>query len=173
MKSVSSFCSPNGINLWLKQTCITLDFDTNVCFLPAATYISQFILCQLKNEVISTPRNSEIGVVFLLRDIPGIIDCIANLNPMDTLNRVAIILPESHSLILLNGIELDNPHAQKKLKNLTLFPSLIATTLIGSEQFSPPARMLDWCSLWSLIRSKTNTAARKMFCAAYATSAGR
>ncbi|CBY33055.1 unnamed protein product [Oikopleura dioica] len=173
MNSDSTFANPESINIWIRNTCLTIDSLHQNDFLENVTYLSSYLLLQLKTENYTTPTRKEIGFIFIIRDIAGHIDCINNILPIDALNHVVISLPKTKEFIPLNNIELDSPYTYNRLRNISFFPSGIIHVLPPVAVINTPHITLKWSRLWSLITAKTCPAARKIFCKSFAAISGR
>jgi len=118
----------------------------------------------------TTPPDRETAIVFTVRDITGIIDCINNVDPVDVLEQIAISLPETKEFIVLNGIELDSPYTYNKLRNFAFLPSGLIETLPKQTEYVTPTIAKLWKDLWPIIQNRTCDVARKLFCASYAST---
>ena len=169
MKSESTFGNNKTLILWIKSSCITIDYEGVNGFLEDLTYMSSFLIHQMRNFGLCTSPALETGIIFMLRSASDTIQCVNTQKPMDGLEKVAIALPESKDFIILNGIELDNPCTCRKLKNFAFLPSGLIHILPKPTRFLPPSSTLTWDDFWMTIKSNTMPSTRRLFCASFAT----
>jgi hypothetical protein len=169
MKSESTFNRESTISFWIKQTCFTIDYEGADGFLEDLTYMSSFLICQMRENFYSTPPDREITILFMLRNVEKVNECIESLMPPDSLDQEAIALPETREFIVLNGTELDSPYTYNKLNGFAFLPSGMIDILPKKTKFNPPSIAHLWPEVWEMIKVNTSETARRIFCSSFAT----
>ena len=170
MKTESTFNRESNITLWIKKTCRTIDYIGEGGYIEDLTYLSSYLICQMRENDFATPPDRETAILFILRDLEGITECITNMIPNETLNQVAISLPETREFIILNGTELDSPYTYNKFKGFAFLPSGMIDSLPKKTELITPSINKIWPEMWKLIKESTSEIARKIFCVSFATT---
>ena len=168
MRSETTFQSTHNLSLWIKKTCLTIDYEGEAGFLRQMTYLSSYLTKQLHDNDYSIPSSKELAFIFMLRNQDKIPKFINSLIPPHSLDRVAISIPETNDFIILNEIELDSPESYHMLKNYAFFPSGLIEILPKNQAFLPPGMSLDWQDQWEMIENNTSAFARKIYCSSFA-----
>ncbi|CBY12446.1 unnamed protein product [Oikopleura dioica] len=170
MRSISPFCKDNKIFMWVRETCLTIDHDGVTNFLPNMNYLTSYLVCQLREAKVVTLKNTEVAVVFMLRNISAITSSINRLVPPYALDQVVVSLPESKEFILLNGSELEGSEVFTKFQDYAYLPSGLIEILPKPFEFNPPFSNKSWPEFWKHICSKTTDLSRRSYCASFASS---
>jgi len=170
MRTESNYDKEVKFKLWIRETSLTLSYFETGGFLPEMSYLSAFLVNQLRYSEIVIPKDKELGIVFNLRDQKGLIKCINTLIPPNSLDQVIVSLPNSKEFVLLNGSELDSQEINFKLKNIVFLPSGLIEILPKIREIHPLYKKYEWLENWELIKNNTCSIARKIFCNSYASS---
>jgi len=133
-------------------------------------YLTSYLVCQLREAKVVTLKNTEVAVVFMLRNISAITSSINRLVPPYALDQVVVSLPESKEFILLNGSELEGSDVFTKFQDYAYLPSGLIEILPKPFEFNPPSSNKSWPEFWKHICSKTTDISRRSYCASFASS---
>ncbi|CBY35508.1 unnamed protein product [Oikopleura dioica] len=167
MRSVSPFNADNEITLWIKKTCLTIDYKNPPELLRTMNYLCSYLICQLRESHFITPPDKKPAIVFMLRNMKSVNKCINSLIPTVTLDKVVISLPSTKEFLILNGTELEDGDTYSRFKDLAFFPSGIIEVLPKPFELNHPSPNIPWEDVWANIKKETSETQRRSFCSSF------
>lgn len=167
MRSVSPFNADNEITLWIKKTCLTIDYKNPPELLRTMNYLCSYLICQLRESHFITPPDKKPAIVFMLRNMKSVNKCINSLIPTVTLDKVVISLPSTKEFLILNGTELEDGDTYSRFKDLAFFPSGIMEVLPKPFELNHPSPNIPWEDVWANIKKETSETQRRSFCSSF------
>ncbi|CBY23434.1 unnamed protein product [Oikopleura dioica] len=167
MRTVSPFCGENEIILWIKESCLTIDYDSLPDLLHTMNYLTSYIICQMREAHFISPPDMQPAVVFMLRSTENVVKSINSLIPPASMDRVIISLPSTKEFMILNGTELEDNETYKEFRDLAFYPSGILETLPKPFPMNNPQPNKEWDQLWKEIKDKTTEERRRTYCSSF------
>ncbi|CBY11164.1 unnamed protein product [Oikopleura dioica] len=167
MRSVSPFCGENEITLWIKESCLTIDYDSLPDLLLTMNYLTGYIICQMREAHFISPPDMQPAVIFMLRSTKNVTRSINSLIPPASMDKVIISLPSTKEFMILNGTELEDNETYQKFRDLAFYPSGILETLPKPFPINNPQPEKSWEQTWQEIKEKTSEERRKTYCSAF------